>query len=228
MPSHFNDILSDSKSPDDPESQTDQAYSLIEEMIITMDLAPGASVSEAILSARTGIGRTPIRMALKLLEHQGLITSLPRKGVFIRQLKIEDELAILEVRRPVERLLVCKAARLISEAQRTALRFCSDCMVQAAIVGDTNRLIHFDKECDRIVYEASRNPFAIDFVQMLYAHSRRFWKTYSKQSDWIVSAQLHSTLMQAIAGGDEERAAAACDALISFLENFCKGVVGLA
>src|SRR5208283_2568505 len=134
------------------------------------------------------------RMALKLLEHQGLITSLPRKGVFIRQLKVEDELAILEIRRPVDKVSLKKAARLTTQAQREALRFCSECMVQAAIVGDTNRFIHFDKECDRIVYETSRNPFAIDFSMMLYAHSRRFWKTYSRQADWVASANLHSTL----------------------------------
>ncbi len=228
MANNLSGLMDERKSLEDGESQTDQAYSLIEEMIVTMDLPPGASVSEAILSARTGIGRTPIRMALKLLEHQGLITSLPRKGVFIRQLKVEDELAILEIRRPVEKMIVCKAARLTSQAQREALRFCSECMVQAAIVGDSNRFIHFDKECDRIVYETSRNPFAIDFAMMLYAHSRRFWKTYSKQADWVASAYLHSTLMHAIADGDEVRAAQTCDALIDFLETFCKSVVGLA
>jgi len=62
-------------------------------------------------------------MALKRLEHQGLITSLPRKGVFIRQLTVEDQLAILEIRRPVERMLSCKAARLTTKAQRDNLRF---------------------------------------------------------------------------------------------------------
>ena len=104
MNKNLSDILDLRKETDDPENQTEQAYKLIEEMIVTLDLPPGASVSEATLSTRTGIGRTPIRMALKRLEHQGLITSLPRKGVFIRQLKVEDELAILEIRRPVERL----------------------------------------------------------------------------------------------------------------------------
>jgi len=228
MASHLNGTMDEIRHREDAESHTEQAYNLIEEMIVTMELPPGASVSEAILSAKTGIGRTPIRMALKMLEHQGLITSLPRKGVFIRQLKVEDELAILELRRPVEKMLVSKAARLTTQAQRDALRFCADCMVQAAIVGDASRFLHFDRECDRIVYETSRNPFAIDFALMLYSHSRRFWKTYSSPEDWIASAHLHSSLMHAIADGDEVRAAAACDALINFLETFCKSAVGLA
>jgi len=228
MNHRLSDILDVRKDSDDPESQTEQAYGLIEEMIVTLDLPPGASVSEATLSARTGIGRTPIRMALKRLEHHGLITSLPRKGVFIRQLKVEDELAILEIRRPVERMLSCKAARLATRAQRDNLRFCVDCMVQAAIAGDVHRYLHFDQECDRIIYETSRNPFAIDFVALLYVHSRRFWVAYSQETDWVRIAHLHSEMMNAVADGDEERTALASDALIDYLEGFCKSVIGLS
>lgn len=225
---HLNEIRDVHKATEDPENQTEQAYNLIEEMIVTLELPPGASVSEATLSAKTGIGRTPIRMALKRLEHQGLITSLRRKGVFIRQLKVEDELAVLEIRRPVERMLACKAARLASKAQRDNLRFCVDCMVQAAIAGDVKRYLHFDQECDRIIYETSRNPFAIDFVTLLYSHARRFWVAYSQAQDWIAIAYLHSDLMNAVADGDEERTAAALDALIDYLESFCRTVTGLA
>ena len=228
MNKNLSDILDLRKETDDPENQTEQAYKLIEEMIVTLDLPPGASVSEATLSTRTGIGRTPIRMALKRLEHQGLITSLPRKGVFIRQLRVEDELAILEIRRPVERMLAVKAARLASKSQRDNLRFCVDCMVQAAIAGDLHRYLHFDQECDRIIHDTSRNPFAIDFAGLLYVHSRRFWVAYSQETDWVTIAHLHSDMMNAVADGDEGRTISSSDALIDYLEQFCKSVTGFA
>ncbi len=228
MNKHLSDILDVRNESEDSESQTEQAYNLIEEMIVTLDLPPGASVSEATLSTRTGIGRTPIRMALKRLEHQGLITSLPRKGVFIRQLRVEDELAILEIRRPVDRMLAVKAARLASKAQRDNLRFCVDCMVQAAIAGELHRYLHFDQECDRIIHDTSHNPFAIDFAGLLYVHSRRFWVAYSRERDWVTIAYLHSDLMNAVADGDEDRTVAASDALIDYLEKFCRTVTGFA
>ena len=228
MSSHLVEIVDVRKTSEDPESQTEQAFNLIEEMIVTLEIPPGGSVSEATLSAKTGIGRTPIRMALKRLEHMGLVTSLPRKGVFIRQLRMEDVLAILEIRRPVERMLAVKAARLASKAQRDNLRFCVDCMVQAAIAGDVHRYLHFDQECDRIINETSRNPFAIDFVDLLYVHSRRFWVAYSKETDWVTIAHLHSDMMNAVADGDEERTGAASDALLDYLEQFCKSVMGFA
>jgi DNA-binding GntR family transcriptional regulator len=215
------------RNPGDPETQTEQAFGLIEEMIVTLELAPGTSVSEATLSSKTGIGRMPIRMALKRLEHMGLVTSLARKGAFIRPISVEDQLAILEVRRPVERMLACKAARLATDAQREALRTNVDAMLRAARAGDLQKYLHFDHVCDRIIYETSRNPFAIEFVTLLYSHSRRYWVSRSKVNDWVRTAELHKEMMNAIADGDEVRTAKASDALIEYLEKSCKASIGV-
>jgi DNA-binding GntR family transcriptional regulator len=228
MAKSINRIVDVRKAYEDSETQTEQAITLIEEMIVTLELPPGASVSEAILSAKTGIGRTPIRMALKRLEHIGLVTSLARKGVFIRQMSIEDQLSILEVRRPVERMLACKASRLANTDQREALRINVDAMTRAAAAGDLRGYLHFDQECDRIIYETSRNPFATEFVALLYSHSRRFWVSHSQATDWVKLAQLHWDMMHAIADGDEPRTAKASDDLIDYLEAACKAVVGLS
>jgi DNA-binding GntR family transcriptional regulator len=61
------------------ETLTEQAYNRLEEMIVTLTLAPGAVLSEQALSAELGIGRTPIREALQRLGHEGLVMVLPRK-----------------------------------------------------------------------------------------------------------------------------------------------------
>jgi DNA-binding GntR family transcriptional regulator len=163
-------------------------------------------------------------MAVQYLEQQGLVSRLPRKGVFVAQLHVEDELAILELRRPVERMLACKAARNATKAQRENLRFCADRMMQAAIAEDVHRFLHYDQECDRIIYGTSRNRFAMRFIQMLYAHSRRFWITYSRPKDWHTVAKYHLEMMNAVADGDEKRVTEVFDSLIDFLEEFCKFV----
>ena len=62
------------------ESLTDRAYGDLEELIVTLKLPPGSAVSEAALSVRLGIGRTPIREALQRLARERLVTILPRKG----------------------------------------------------------------------------------------------------------------------------------------------------
>ena len=215
-------------SPQEPGSLADQAYHQLEEMIVTLVLPPGASLSEAILSEKTGIGRTPIREALKRLEHQGLVTSMPRKGLIVRDMRVEDQLALLEVMRPLDRLINSKAARWAHDAQREALRLVAEAMVQAAATGDLHAFLLCDEECDRIIYEISRNPFIIDVVTPLYSHSRRFWCSFSQPSDLARMAELHADVMRAVADGSEEKAAAASDALIDYLEAFSKAAVGLS
>ena len=63
------------------ESLTEQAYRQIEEQIVTLRLKPGDVLSEQMLSATFGIGRTPVREALQRLAHEGLVIILPRKGI---------------------------------------------------------------------------------------------------------------------------------------------------
>src|SRR5262245_66544621 len=68
------------------ESMTEQAYRIIEEQIVTLRLKPGEVLSEQLLSATCGFGRTPIREALQRLAREGLITVLPRKGILVSDL----------------------------------------------------------------------------------------------------------------------------------------------
>jgi DNA-binding GntR family transcriptional regulator len=211
-----------------PESLARQAYILLEEMIVTLVLPPGASLSEAGLSARTGIGRTPIREALKKLEHQGLVSSLPRKGLMVRPMKVEDHLSLLEVLRPLDRLLAFKAARWATAAQRESLKDLAAAMVEAARKGDLSRYVQDDRLCDQIIYEAARNPFAVDLVTPLYSHSRRFMCCFYREGDLARSAEFHAELMHWVAAGDQERAAQASDALIDYLEIFTKAAIGIA
>jgi DNA-binding GntR family transcriptional regulator len=57
-----------------------EAYRRLEEMIVTLELAPGSLVSEAILSRQLGIGTTPIREALQRLAREYLVDIIPRRG----------------------------------------------------------------------------------------------------------------------------------------------------
>ena len=79
-------------------SLSNQAYSQIEEMIVTMQLAPETPVSEAQLSAFLGIGRTPIREAIQRLSREHLVSIVPKRGIFISDLNTQKQLRVLETR----------------------------------------------------------------------------------------------------------------------------------
>jgi DNA-binding GntR family transcriptional regulator len=92
-----------------------QAYFRIRELIVSLELQPGSIVDERALMARLGIGRTPVREALRLLAREGLVEIHPRRGMFVSSVEVGDLAALSEVRAVLESL----AARLAAE-RRTA------------------------------------------------------------------------------------------------------------
>ena len=72
----------------DAASLADQAYFRIRELIVTLELAPGSALNERDLMERTGLGRTPIREALRTLARDKLVDSYPRRGMFVSPLTI--------------------------------------------------------------------------------------------------------------------------------------------
>ena len=99
-------------------SLTDLAYAHLEEMIVTLKLRPGATVSEGELSVLTGIGRTPIREALQRLAREKLVSILPRRGIVVTEINVGSQLKLLEVRRELERLIARSAARRATPQER--------------------------------------------------------------------------------------------------------------
>src|SRR5437867_3340131 len=118
------------------QSLTDRAYADLEEMIVTLKLAPGAAVSEAELSKQLGIGRTPIREALQRLAREWLVVILPRRGIIVSEINVKSQLRLLEVRREVERLITRSAARRASPAERERFRELARLFEKSARIND--------------------------------------------------------------------------------------------
>jgi DNA-binding GntR family transcriptional regulator len=62
----------------------------LRERILSHEFQPGEPIDEAALLRDYGISRTPVREALKLLHHEGLLTARPRRGMVVRQLEAEE------------------------------------------------------------------------------------------------------------------------------------------
>ena len=90
-------------------------------MIVSLELAPGSIWSEAELSARLGIGRTPVREALQRLEGDHLVRILPRHGAQITEINVVEQLLLLELRRALDRLIAADAARRCTAQERSQL-----------------------------------------------------------------------------------------------------------
>lgn len=75
-----------------------QAYDEIKRKIVTCEYAPNTLLNEELLREELHVSRTPIRDALSRLEQRGLITILPKKGIMVSSLSINDINMVFEVR----------------------------------------------------------------------------------------------------------------------------------
>ena len=204
---------------------SNQAYDLIEEMIVTLKLKPGSVIAEAELMREIGIGRTPIREALLRLASEHLVETLPRKGIIVSEIHITDHLALLETRRALERIIVSKATRRATADQKKTLSAFAALIESAAEQKNLNSFIHIDHEFDHILGEACRNPFAAEACSPLRAHCRRFWYRFHHDEDLSESAKLHAAIMWAIADNDELKAVAGSDELMDYLERLTREAI---
>jgi DNA-binding GntR family transcriptional regulator len=207
-------------------SLTDRAYRRLEEMIVTLQLAPGAVVSETALSDRLGIGRTPIREALQRLARERLIVVLPRRGIMVPEVNIRTQLRLLETRREVERLLARLAARRATEAIRQRFREIAAGMESAAKSNDDVTFMRLDREFNMLELDAAQNEFAAGAMMLMHGLSRRFWYIHYKEvADMPLTARQHADIARAVADGDADAAGAAVDRLMDYIEKFTRATV---
>ena len=203
------------------QSLTDRAYADLEEMIVTLKLAPGAAVSEAELSKHLGIGRTPIREALQRLARERLVVILPRRAIIVSEINVKSQLRLLEVRRELERLIARSAARRATPEERARFQELARLFEKSAKINDDVTFMRTDREFNTLCVNATRNEFAAGAMSLMHSLSRRFWYIHYKQAaDMPLTAKLHADIARAIAGEDEDGAAKATDRLLDVIEKF--------
>lgn len=210
------------------EKLTDRAYERIEELIVTLSLPPGQTVSEYQLSEQLGIGRTPVREALQRLAREKLVLILPRRGVMVSEINVKQQLRLLEVRREVERLVARSAARRASEVERERFAYLARTFTESGRRNDDVTFLRADREFNDLCLRAARNDFASGAMSLMNGLSRRFWYLHYKQAaDLPQTAKGHAAIAQAIAQGDEAAAALALDALLDSIEQFTRATLSL-
>ena len=99
------------------ENLDQKAYSILKDMIIERKLLPGKKIPQEKLAQDLGISRTPLISALKFLEQEKLVESVPRRGFYVRLFSKEEMVYIFELREVLEGLAARRAASRITDFQ---------------------------------------------------------------------------------------------------------------
>lgn len=194
-----------------------RAYRGLEKMIVTLELAPGAVVTERVLIERLSLGRTPVREAIQRLTWEGLLEVRPRAGIVVSPLNAADWLRVIDARRGVEIVLARSAARFLATDAAPHFQATALAMRDAVLGNDVLGFLEADKSLDEALTRAADNPFAARVAAPLQTHSRRFWYRFQSGTGLAESAANHVALIGAILDRDEERAGIEADRLMSLL-----------
>lgn len=99
-----------------------KAYQILKSMIMDRQLLPGEKIPQEKLAEDLGISRTPLVNALKFLEKEKLVQSIPRRGFFMRTFTKKEMISIFELREVLEGLAARKAAQKITDSQIAQLQ----------------------------------------------------------------------------------------------------------
>lgn len=190
-------------------SLAEQAYRDIRDRLIMLEIRPGAPIDDRQLSQDLGVGRTPVREALKRLETDHLVISYPRRGTFATIVDITELADVSELRRVLEPLAASKAAMVASGAVRSQLDLLArDIGSLAGRLEDKRGLMEYDLDVHRLIYRAAGNPHLEDTLIRLDNLATRIWCLVLDKVPTVAGhIDEHVDLLDAIVAGDADRAA---------------------
>ena len=220
-----------------PASLATQAYLALRDRLVLLDIAPGEPLQEARLAEELGVGRTPLREALKHLELDHLVVTYPRRGTFATNVDITALAAITQVRAALEPVAVRAASANQDPSARAALeeaaRSLEPLEADADVDGpgradppDPRRALQVDVEVHRAIYRACGNLYLAEPLLRLDNLSTSIWCVAMHRLPGLTS---HVTelreLLEAILGGDGDRAAELISRHVAEFESSIRAVL---
>jgi DNA-binding GntR family transcriptional regulator len=194
-----------------PVRLVDQAYTKLRDDLIALRIEPGEPLDEKRLSARLGVGLTPVRDAIKRLTLERLVTTYPRRGTFASEISVSDELWLTEIREDLEGLAAALAAVRATPSEREALVELAGSHPSGSHV--STAYIEIDAAIHRAIYAAAHNPYLEVSLNQYANLAMRIWHyglrhVVDHPTDACDQAEVVAAIVRGDAGAAREAARA--------------------
>lgn len=186
------------------------AYEAIKQAILNGQLEPGQPLVEERLAAMLTISRTPVREALAILEHEGLIAPISRRGLFVCKLSRAQVVELFTANEAVEPYLARRAAHYASPEQLAALEAAIESGESCAARGDIAGFLRSGRVFHGGVGLAAGSPTLAQLVERNEERVDLFLMSYGKAVDREMmgaSIREHRAIYRAVATRDPDTAA---------------------
>jgi GntR family transcriptional regulator, rspAB operon transcriptional repressor len=192
------------------QSLRDQAYDAIKDRIITCQFKPGECINEASVSALLGLGRTPVHQALDRLMIEEMVEVIPRKGVIVKPVILQDVLQMVDVRMINETQCARLAAECADDSHIESMSQVLERARQAIADRDIHAMMSLDREFHLVLARATKNFELAEVLRKLNERSLRFWFiSFTTPDHHHNFQQQHEAVFEAIRshnGNEAERA----------------------
>lgn len=187
----------------------DVVFNTLRQAILRGELKPGERLMEIRLANQLGVSRTPIREAIRMLELEGLVIMIPRKGAQVAQITEKDLNDVLEVRLGLEELATRFACERIRSEALGDLYRASRKFESLLETDDLQALAKADVEFHDIIYQATDNARLVQLLNNLREQMYRYRIEYLKKKECYPQLlSEHKAIIEAIESHDKEKATA--------------------
>jgi DNA-binding GntR family transcriptional regulator len=191
----------------DVRSLREQVYEYLRGEMQFGRLLPGAFIKLNKLAEKLGVSKTPLRDAIIQLECEGFVTILPRRGVLVNKLSVEDIKNILEIVGTLESRVIVSIFDKFGSSQITEMKQLNQEMISAIGIEDFDSYYKLNITFHDVFLNLSENKalkkIIMPLKQRLYDFPRR---TYIKEWEQI-NCQEHDQFIKYIEKGDCSQAA---------------------
>ena len=179
----------------------------LREAILNRTLKPGDRIVEAELAQVFNVSRTPVREALRVLEAEGLLRRIPRKGLFVRGITREDVVEIYSIRIALESLAVSIAVERITPVEISRLAKLVDQMKKYTESKESDKLFSVCQEFNDILVRASRMPRLIKLVKVYMEYLEQFRAiSMAKHERQVAALREHEEILRAVVNRNPQEA----------------------
>ena len=158
----------------------DVVFNTLRQAILRGALKPGERLMEIALANRLGVSRTPVREAIRMLELEGLVIMIPRRGAQVAQITEQDLNDVLEVRLGLEELAVRFACERITDEEIKALGMAVKEFEKKMSNNDLSAQAEADVKFHEIIYGATHNRRLVQIINNIREQMYRYRIEYLK------------------------------------------------
>ena len=185
----------------------DYIFDMLKQEILSLELKPGQAISENEICSRFDVSRTPVREALRRLQEQGFVNTIPYSGTYVTLLNLDDIRQMIYMRVAVE-LMVMRdfmevATPLLYEEIRHQIR-CQELLIQEPGF-EPEQFYSMDAQMHALWFCAVGRAKVWDFIQAQQLHYTRFrMLDFVTETDFTRIIREHKKLLEFLENKDEK------------------------